>query len=389
MKVILEYPFEESYIPRSREIEDIAEYNLKPSDWKLYEIPLGYINQCAQARPVKNSRQNELTSSLKTGQESPISFTIIDKELLNEYIQFTNRIWGASVDISSFTPLPDHPDNFILLVAGHSRLQGFLDIAMELDEDPNNFTIVGRLREGAITVEDILDIQRKENIHTEVPPDREARIIAEDYIFQKEKNPKLTKKAFIESRGIPINRLNDYLGYVDLPPRIRKMTDDGALAFGVAVELGRAVAVLREEALRIKLDSQDTVSNKDLEIEEFITLELQRHIAMFLNDGNITSARYRIRHQVKTLKAEHEIADGKKLRKNEFLELRLFTLNDFESRIKYLKDQINRELEIFKSNKNSSLYRLYRSSLELMNLRYDIDEEIVESTKRLGHFALS
>lgn len=391
MSETLDYPIEGDYIDRAIEIQDIAEYSLKPSSWKLYEIPLVYINQCAQARPIRNTRQNELTSSLKTGQESPISFTIVDKNLLLEYIQFTNRIWGDNVDISNFTPLPDHQDNFLLLIAGHSRVQGFRKIAMELDEDPQNFTIVGRLREGAVTVEEILNIQRKENIHTEVPPDREARIIAEDYIYQKEKNPKLTKKAFIESRGIPINRLNDYLGYVDLPPRIRKMTDDGALAFSVAVELGRAVAILKEEGLRRKYGSRMGIDSKDLdlEIEEYVTLELQRHIAMFLNDNNITNARRRIRHQAKTLKEEHDIADAKKTRRTEVLELRLFTVNDIESKVAYLKEQINRELEIFKRTKNSSLYRLYYSSLELMGLEDQIDEPRIESAQELGKFALS
>ena len=64
-------------------------------------------------------------------------------------------------------------------------------------------------------------------------------------------------------------------------------------------------------------------------------------------------------------------------------------VNDIESRVAYLKEQINKELEIFKRTKNSSLYRLFYSSLELMDLEDQIDDPIIESAQELGKFALS
>ena len=264
-------------------------------------IPLAFLNTIAQHRGERNGQQAALTGSiLAEGMLNPIDATILCKDDLASYIDFTNRLWGEEKQLDECVPYA--PDHFIVVVAGHSRLLSHQTIANDNDIDPHNYPVDTQLRP-VNSIEDFLGLQISENIHSQPPVERSARGYAEAYRWHTENtNQPLSKAEFARKHGITADYLTSALYYADLPCEVRLATDAGLLPYSIAVELGRALPVLYEDI--VQQLSKDEKAMDGTAIREGVLLELEHLIAVFNGrlKRHITNGKAYIRNHVDGVK---------------------------------------------------------------------------------------
>ncbi|HEV2412608.1 MAG TPA: hypothetical protein VGS28_02260 [Candidatus Saccharimonadales bacterium] len=238
---------------------------------RIDDVLVGCINVLGQTRPGENAQQAALTGSIaRRGLINPVNIAILTPDLMDEYVRWTNQTWGTDVLLGALTPLGTdyivggqivaRAGEYAQLVAGHSRLKGVKQAAVDADRDPNLEYIPAQLNRPDNLVSLLAD-QVEENIHCEVPILRNLRAIAEMYRYQKsialEKarqdvaayggtvNPRRigpTQEEFAKSFGIKSGLLSLALHYADLPPLIRDLTEGKSERLGL--ELARALPVM-------------------------------------------------------------------------------------------------------------------------------------------------
>ncbi len=234
------------------------------------DLPVEYLNAMAQQRPEGNPRQHELNKSVGSiGLMNEVDIALVGPKTLADYIDFTNRIWGADRSIEDFVPMPIERLVYAIIIAGHSRtLTGKIEAARRRKaiEDQaillsgvqgkpgNNVVQLGgqatALPSIKCKVHKIGDIsqflarQVAENIHSEPPKNRAARAHAEAFLWRREQDPTLTKTRFAREQGISEYNMHHALLYADLPVEVRLSTDFDEIPFSLAIEMSRHMPTL-------------------------------------------------------------------------------------------------------------------------------------------------
>lgn len=353
-----------------------------PPDWHFELIPTDVINYSEQQRQGKNERQSELTESLKDGMINAVNVAILHKDLLSEYLEFVNHTWSANRSLEEFKPHPGDNNFYVFLFAGHSRLLGHIANAEKAGLIPELSPIVCRVHNEINTIADIVRLQLKENIHSSPPPDRSARVIAEAYIWLKEKYPQLSKAQFARMNSLKSGALNDALAYVALPPEIRYLTDDGQLPFTIGLELGRAYPHLLEEA-RINHEIDGLPLE---ECQAYVKEAMQAHIVYYNEKKNVTTTRARIKSEATSLKDRHE-----QRLLNPDMDMQLFDAREFFDPRAILRKTIESGLRDFQSERSMAAARLHASSIRLLGWgqEFSLEGNGQEAAVDLGLIALS
>lgn len=276
---------------------------------KVYP-PLGLLNVLSQQRQGSNARQAELTANIEAeGLHYGIDITLVDGQMLKEYLEFTNRVWNKEKKIEEFKPCG--PDRYLLVIAGHSRKISLHNIARKHGIDEMEFPAKCELRP-VDSIEKFIAIQLRENIHSSPPPERAARAYAEAFLYTRERNPKLTMKDFADAHGIPKGQLRDALYYVELPESLRELTDNGELPFKVGIELAKALPWIRKESEASVEARGFTGEEFDAEFERRVSMELLRYVAMHTgqHNGNVTATTARIKEDVRAIKKDLGVDDS-------------------------------------------------------------------------------
>jgi hypothetical protein len=220
---------------------------MRDAELDIRYVQTGHLNIFSQQRSGRNEQHEALKNSLREGQINPINIMIADRELVLEYLAFTNKTWRSNITEDQLRQLSPRfegdPDagKYVILIAGHSRVHALRELALDEMRDPDTAELFARVHH-VDDVRDILRIQLAENIHSSPHRDRSFRAIAEMYMFmqEKDKQHRVPKGAFARYFGISEGSLRDALNYVALPDEVRSMTDDGVLPMGVLIELARA-----------------------------------------------------------------------------------------------------------------------------------------------------
>lgn len=234
-----------------------------------FETMLLYTDEfikLSQVRPGKNPILEDLKNSVeKVGLLNAIDVARMDAELLEEYIEFTNMVWGSERSMDDIRPLG--VDGFYYpLVAGHSRHQA----VEELEEE-------GRLEQRPIltkvhpvnTIEDILDLQLGENLHSVPSMERRALAAVEHFTFGVMKG-KWTDQDDYYAQHPDLEHdkslLEDGLVISQLPPNLQDYVFKKKIAFATGIELAKTGRVMRrhiENKAGVKFGEMDeTVSAK-------------------------------------------------------------------------------------------------------------------------------
>ncbi len=204
----------------------------------------------SQIRGERNVVTNELKEDiLFQGLLNPIDVSLVTRELLEQYIDFTNRTWGSNATIDDYLQLALPDERFPLLKSGHSRHEAITELVAE-GRLPADQQVMTRIS-SAESVQDIIDWQRGENIHSQPPRERNAMALVESYMHGIESGQWATPLEFIavqkaKGRDASKGALDQALKYAQLPPRIRNFILAGQVPYLAGVEMGATTDVLAE-----------------------------------------------------------------------------------------------------------------------------------------------
>lgn len=204
----------------------------------------------SQIRGERNVVTNELKEDiLFQGLLNPIDVSLVTRELLEQYIDFTNRTWGSEATIDDYLHLAMPDGRFPLLKSGHSRHEAVTELIAE-GRLPADQQVMTRIS-SAESVQDIIDWQRGENIHSQPPRERTAMALVESYMHGLESGQWATEQEFIaaqkaKGRDASKGALDQALKYAQLPPRIRNFILAGQIPYLAGVEMGATTGILTE-----------------------------------------------------------------------------------------------------------------------------------------------
>lgn len=255
----------------------------------------------AQIRPGENGVLDELKDSIERRGKAlnPIDCARLDAETLSEYIAFTNKVWGANKTIEDFAE--QNIDGYYYLVcAGHSRHEAITQL--EAEGRIPTYRMLGKVHP-IESVQDILDIQYDENIHSKPPVERSSFVSVESYLWGLERGDWSSVQEFAEARGLTRQKtgmLVDGILFVHLPPTFREFVFKKKMSYTAGIELARTGEVLKESIAHKVLGAPyDSVEDEELkaEIDEQIMREL------VIKTNTITRGRLNSTASVKLLKA--------------------------------------------------------------------------------------
>lgn len=230
-----------SELRADRRAELVRNPNYVHGDFETVGLYSDEIVVLSQVRPGKNRALDDLKESILTsGLLNQLDVARVDRQLMEEYIAFTNRVWSSDRSIEEFDDLASD-DYYYLLCAGHSRQQAIV----ELEEE-------GRLTEAypirsklhaVVSIEDILRIQVEENTHTTPPIERQAMAVVEYYCWGLENGKWHDEDGFLRSEdGVEAKSgiVKDGLLFAKLPNDIRQFVFAKHIPYEAGVQLGQA-----------------------------------------------------------------------------------------------------------------------------------------------------
>lgn len=251
--------------PNTATDNEIAEFRTSvESDELNHEIVLGayeYLpfrpDQLVSLSQIRGER-NVVTAELKEdilfqGLINPIDVSLVSLELLEEYMRFTNKVWGSEAKIEDYLRLRLPDGRFPLLKSGHSRHAAVAELIHE-GKLPEGSQIMTKVSE-ANSAFDIVQWQRGENIHSQPPRERTAMALVESYVYGLETGQWNSEEKFIaiqkkQGRSVTKGPLDQALKYAKLAPRIRNFILAGEVPYLAGVEMGATMEVLTEYVAR-------------------------------------------------------------------------------------------------------------------------------------------
>lgn len=287
---LVEAQIDEIYVDSS-DAEKAHEHDLGDYEYLPFK-PDGLVS-LSQIRGERNIVTNELKEDiLFQGLINPIDVSLVSYELLDEYIQFTNRTWGSEAKIEDYMHLQLPDGRFPLLKSGHSRHTAVTELIEEkkLSQDTRIWAKISE----AESVFDIVQWQRGENIHSQPPRERTAMGLVESYLYGVEKGEWHNEEEFIaiqESKGRKVKKgpLAQALKYSRLAPHIRNFILAGEVPYLAGVEMGASVDILTEYVARMSgfngVTDPRLTSEQKSKIQKTVVIELDIMCNRITNDN--------------------------------------------------------------------------------------------------------
>ncbi len=259
-----------------------------------------------QIRPGQNGALEELKDSIdQLGKMlNPIDSARLDRDMLDQYIQFTNSVWGGNNAIEDY----NIDGMYYLVCAGHSRHES----VVQLEEEGRlpEYKMLAKVHQ-VDSIQDILDLQDAENIHTRPPIERRSFVAVESYLWGVQQGQWSSVKEYAEKRGLSRQKTGlvaDAVLYVNLPPTFRDFVFKKKMSYTAGVELARSADVLKENiAHRLVGTTYDEVDDQWLTDE--IDAQIMRELVIKTN--TITRSRLNSSASVKLLKSwQQELQSG-------------------------------------------------------------------------------
>ena len=262
-----------------------------------------------QIRPGQNGALEELKDSIdQLGKMlNPIDSARLDRDMLDQYIQFTNNVWGGNNSIEDFEDF-NIDGMYYLVCAGHSRHES----VVKLEEEGRlpEYKMLAKVHQ-VDSIQDILDLQDAENIHTRPPIERRSFVAVESYLWGVQQGQWSSVKEYAEARGLSRQKTGlvaDAVLFVNLPVTFRDFVFKKKMSYTAGVELARSGDVLKENiAHRVVGSPYDEVDDPELMAE--IDAQIMRELVIKTN--TITRSRLNSSASVKLLKSwQQELQSG-------------------------------------------------------------------------------
>lgn len=229
--------------------------HLQPEVYSCREIipvQLGLIiNSLNQARPDTNPQLSKLKESIRSSDliNEPEVAVYDDQLRLREYVDFINEVWRGD---DSPEDLPcDSQGRYYVTIDGHSRIEAITQLARERAEtaaahghttDPGATLIPCKTFYNP-SPEEIISRQLAENIHQQVPRERQAMALVETYMYGLKTNRWHNQAEFSRHTAFPEKSVREALLFSELPPHIRDHVFLNKFPYLGAVELARSARV--------------------------------------------------------------------------------------------------------------------------------------------------
>ena len=212
----------------------------------LYSDELIRLNQI---RGTRNKVSAELKDSIRhDGLMNSIDCARVSRDLLEEYIEFTNMVWGGEVEVDHFQNMQKEDGSYRLVIAGHTRHEAISELEdPELEETPIRAVPLHVKIHDVRTVEDIVQLQKAENTHSTPSQERVAMAEVEAYLWGVEKGQWSTPSEYMEAHpGTSRRKMKEALAFHMMPREARSFVHRSVLPYLVGVELGKSMMTLKE-----------------------------------------------------------------------------------------------------------------------------------------------
>ncbi|MBI4118348.1 MAG: hypothetical protein HY455_02350 [Parcubacteria group bacterium] len=201
---------------------------------------LSTINILPQPRKTFSDEELEalLQSIVHSGLLNPIIVAELQgREHCERYVSVINKLWGTTFEVKSLhSTVRDSKRVWRILVAGERRMRAIKEARRRhLYRDDSVRIAVAK----NIDPFHALLLQWQENTHQRVPIHEDARATALLFKLVREADPKLSQAKFGKHIGRSAEMVSHSLRFVDLPPDIQTLTEEGKIPYGVSLELSR------------------------------------------------------------------------------------------------------------------------------------------------------
>ncbi len=299
-----------------RELDTTPELAL--GQYERVQLRTGQFVVLGQVRGSKNTATEELKNSIESvGLLNSIDCANLGADTLTDYINFVNEVWGTHTDISEFEQQRQADGSYYLVIAGHTRLSGVIELQEE------NRLSVHRTVEAKVhkvtSPWQIIELQLAENIHTQPARERRAVAIVETYEWGLREGKWSTQKEFLEAHNnIGKTVLSEALAFSNIPPRIRSFVQKEAISYNAGIEIGKAAGDLLDYLYYktgvTALSATEQQLAEILELQDIqLTIEVDKIVDGKLNstaaEKRIRAWRDRMTREMIDNQAEKEAAD--------------------------------------------------------------------------------
>jgi rhodanese-related sulfurtransferase len=219
-------------------------------------LPVEAINLLTQVRKTIDDIDELAEGISNKGQLAQGIAAALKPHQAKAYVAELNAIRGSQHTISEFTPsIIDQKKYYVMLVAGHRR---YIAVKRLVEQGVQNRHFDGQYRTVlyfGMSAHDALSLQFQENRHRQVPPHEEASAALDFYLWQRRRNPNLSRAQFGRSIGRSDSWVKSALRFCSLPESLQTLATPlkregngnggGKLKHQIAVPYGLLVEVAR------------------------------------------------------------------------------------------------------------------------------------------------
>lgn len=284
-----------------------------------FETVVLFVDQFIKLKQVRGERNGalqQLKDSIQRRVESGRSGLInqfdtvrVDEETLQQYVEFTNTVWKGNVDIADLEHGRQPDGSYYLVNAGHTRHEALSELEAE--------GAIPRWRVEAkvhpiTSIDEFIEQQLDENIHTQPPRERRAIAIIESYYWGLKSGAWANQKEYLSQHSdVSKTTLSEALAFSNLPSGIRDFVLSGKMSYNAGLELGKAAGELEAYLFNKAGVTLETATPEDVAlVGEALEIELiveANHIAN--SRMNSTAAEKRVRSWRERMRRE-QIADA-------------------------------------------------------------------------------
>ena len=219
-------------------------------------IPIHKLNVLPQPRQTFEEIEFLAEDIARKKFLNPPTVADFDRDSCERYISVINLLWGTQFQITELVSLEiGSEQHYYVLLAGERRFRACVHLW-----DVGCYTCIekfGEQKDGScfrrhfkgvemevrlclnIPPRNALRLQFSENIHMRVPAHQEARAYTQFYRIEKEADPNLSMVDFAREVGRSPETVRGALRFCSLPQVIQDAVEDGAIVYGIALELAR------------------------------------------------------------------------------------------------------------------------------------------------------
>lgn len=213
-------------------------------DHELKRVPVRNLIMMPQVRAKLNPDYHSIKESIRGGDliNQP-DIAVMTRDTFAVYVEFVNEVWGSELTVEEFDDIA-MDDMYHLVIAGHTRTEGILEIA---DDDGVNHNVMCKVHDADDPMS-IVALQLDENLHSKPPVERSALVIVESYLLGKKQGEWKNEKEFVAKveKKFSKEQVSDAVGFARLPEEIRDFVFSRQLHYAAALALGRGSQVIED-----------------------------------------------------------------------------------------------------------------------------------------------